>query len=67
MVILTKQLKSLGKKDRKLLPKEPTVIPQDDIDAMVPSPNSMMPKALLDQYTKDEIFELMAYLESIQD
>ncbi len=44
--------------------KEPTVIAQDDIDAMVPSSVSMMPKALLDQYTKDEIFELMAYLES---
>ena len=45
--------------------KEPTVIPQDDIEAMVPSPNSIMPKALMDQYTKDEIFELMGYLESI--
>ncbi|MCG8649973.1 MAG: c-type cytochrome, partial [Pirellulales bacterium] len=45
--------------------KEPTVIPQDDIEAMVPSSVSMMPKALLDQYTKDEIFEIMAYLESI--
>ena len=45
--------------------KEPTVIAQDDIEAMVPSPNSIMPKALMDQYTKDEIFELMGYLESI--
>ncbi len=45
--------------------KEPTVIPQDDIDAMVPSSVSMMPKALMDQYTKDEIFEMMAYLESV--
>jgi putative heme-binding domain-containing protein len=44
--------------------KEPTVIPQDDIDAMVPSSVSMMPKALMDQYTKDELFELMAYLEN---
>lgn len=44
---------------------EPTVIPQDEIDAMVPSSVSMMPKALLDQYTKDEIFELMAYLISV--
>ncbi len=44
--------------------KEPTVIAQDDIDAMVPSSVSMMPKALLDQYTKDEIFELVAYLEN---
>lgn len=45
---------------------EPTIIAQDDIDAMVPSSVSMMPKALMDQYTKDEIFELMAYLESVQ-
>ena len=45
--------------------KEPTVISQDDIEAMVPSSVSMMPKALMDQYTKDELFELMAYLESI--
>ena len=45
--------------------KEPTVIAQDDIDEMLPSKNSMMPKALMDQYTKDELFELMSYLESI--
>jgi hypothetical protein len=25
----------------------------------------MMPKALLDQYTQDEIFEILAYLESV--
>ncbi len=42
--------------------KEPTVISQDDIEAMVPSSVSMMPKALLDQYTQDEIYELLAYL-----
>ena len=45
--------------------KEPLVIAQDDIDAMVPSSVSMMPKALLDQYTQDEIFEILAYLESV--
>lgn len=44
--------------------KEPTVIGQDDIEQMSPSSTSIMPKALLDQYTKDEIFELLAYLES---
>lgn len=44
---------------------EPVVIPQDDIDAMVPSSVSMMPKALLDQYTKDEIFEILSYIESV--
>lgn len=45
--------------------KEPTVILQDDIEAMVPSSVSMMPKALLDQYTKDEVFEVLAYFESV--
>jgi putative heme-binding domain-containing protein len=45
--------------------KEPMILLKDDIEAMVPSSVSMMPKALLDQYTKDEIFELLAYLESV--
>ena len=45
--------------------KAPTVILQDDIEAMVPSSVSMMPKALMDQYTKDEVFEVLAYLESV--
>lgn len=44
---------------------QPIVIPQDEIDAMVPSSVSMMPKALLDQYTQDEIFEIMSYLRSV--
>jgi len=42
--------------------KQPTVIPRDDIEQMTPAPTSIMPKALLDQFTKDEIFELLAYL-----
>ena len=45
--------------------KEPTVIAQDDIEQISPSSTSIMPKALLDQYTKDEIFELMAYLANV--
>ncbi|TWU02828.1 c-type cytochrome [Stieleria varia] len=45
--------------------KEPTVIAQDDIDDMVKSSTSMMPKALLDQYSKGEILELMGYLKSV--
>ncbi len=44
---------------------EPTVVPQDDIEVMVQSPISIMPKALLDQYTKDEIFEIVSYIESV--
>jgi hypothetical protein len=30
----------------------------------VPSSISMMPKALMDQYTKDELFEMISYLEN---
>jgi putative heme-binding domain-containing protein len=45
--------------------KEPLRLARDDIDAMIPSSISMMPKALMDQYTKQEIFELLAYLESV--
>lgn len=43
---------------------KPSVIKQDDIDDIVKSPKSMMPKALLDRFTKDEILELLAYLKS---
>lgn len=45
--------------------KEPTLIPQDDIEEMVKSTTSMMPKALMDQYSKAEIFELLGYLKSL--
>ncbi len=45
--------------------KAPTVVPRDDIDEMNKSKISMMPKGLLDQYTQDEIFEIVAYLEAI--
>ena len=44
--------------------KEPTVIALDDIEEMVKTSTSMMPRALLDQYTQDEIFELLAYLKA---
>ncbi|WP_068136860.1 plastocyanin/azurin family copper-binding protein [Roseimaritima ulvae] len=43
--------------------KQPTVVPQDDIEEIVKTSKSMMPKALMDQYTQDEIFELLAYLQ----
>lgn len=42
----------------------PTVVARDDIDEMVKSSKSMMPKALLDRFTKDEIYELLSYLET---
>jgi putative membrane-bound dehydrogenase-like protein len=45
--------------------KTPTVILRDDIEEMNKSKISMMPKGLLDQYTEDEIFEIIAYLQSV--
>lgn len=42
---------------------KPTVIPQDDVEELVKMPTSMMPKGLMNQYTRDEILELMAYLK----
>ncbi len=42
--------------------KEPKVIPRSEISNMVKSSLSIMPNGLMDQYTQDEIFELLAYL-----
>jgi putative heme-binding domain-containing protein len=44
---------------------EPTVIQQDDIEDMLQSSVSIMPKGLLDRFTEDEIFEILAYLKSV--
>ncbi|MFH5802764.1 alpha/beta hydrolase fold domain-containing protein [Alienimonas sp. DA493] len=46
--------------------KEPTVIQRDDVLDMVQSDVSLMPKALLDRFTEDEIFELLAYLRGLE-
>ena len=43
--------------------KEPIVVQKDSIDDMVATATSMMPKALLDRFSKDEIFEILSYLE----
>lgn len=47
------------------LAKEPMILLQDDIEVIKRSATSMMPKALMDQYSKDEVIELMAYLKSV--
>ena len=44
---------------------QPTVIPREKIEEMVKSSKSMMPKALLDRFTKDEVLEILAYLEGL--
>ncbi len=46
--------------------KTPTVIPQDEIEDMVSTSNSMMPKGLLDRFSKDEVFELLGFMKSVQ-
>ncbi len=46
--------------------KQPIIIPVDDIEEMIKTSTSIMPKALMDNFTKDEIFELYSYLEESQ-
>ena len=62
-IVLTEDKKSIS-----ILPNpeslEPTVIGQDDIEDMVKSSVSIMPKGLMDRFTEDEIFELLAYLKN---
>ncbi len=41
---------------------KPIKIARDDIDEVVKSTKSIMPAGLLDQYTRDEIMEILAYL-----
>ncbi len=41
---------------------EPKVIQKDDIDEIIPSTISMMPKALLDKFSREEIMEILSYI-----
>ncbi len=41
---------------------KPTVLQRSDIEEMQPSSKSMMPAALLDQFSQQEIFEILAYV-----
>ncbi len=41
---------------------EPKVIKKSDIDEIIPSSVSMMPKALLDKFSQDEIMEILSYI-----
>ena len=41
---------------------KPKVIKKDDIEEIVPSSVSMMPKALLDKFTRDEVLEILNYI-----
>jgi putative membrane-bound dehydrogenase-like protein len=42
---------------------ESVIVPKDEIDTREKSPVSMMPEGLLDKLTKDEVRDLIAYLE----
>ena len=46
--------------------KETIKVVKDDIDEMVKTSKSIMPKALMDNYTQQEIFELLHYIEASQ-
>ena len=44
---------------------KPMVIPRTQIEEMVKASKSMMPKALLDRFTKGEVLEILGYLEQL--
>ena len=62
-VIVAEDEKSISLLSNPDQPK-PTVIQRKEIDEMVQSSKSIMPAALMDQFTMDEIFELFAYIKS---
>ncbi len=43
----------------------PQTIDREDIEELIKSSTSIMPKGLMDRYQKDEIFALLAYLKSL--
>ena len=43
---------------------KPITIQQDEIEEMVRSSKSMMPKGLLDRFTQDEIYEILSLLKN---
>ena len=65
-IVTAEDKKSVSILDNPEAPK-PVVIQKDDIEEMILSPTSMMPKALLDKFSKDEILEILAYITKSQD
>jgi putative heme-binding domain-containing protein len=43
---------------------QPQVVARDEIDELAKTPASLMPKGLLDRFTREEILELLAFLEA---
>lgn len=60
-IVTAEDKKSISILENPEVPK-PKVIQKDDIEEIIPSPTSMMPKALLDKFSKDEILEILAYI-----
>jgi len=50
-----------------LLPEQITIIPKDEIDEIIPSKLSTMPEGLLMTLTRDEILDLLAFIEASGD
>lgn len=44
----------------------PTIVERDNIEEIVKSSVSMMPKALLDRFSRAEVLELLAYLQALK-
>ena len=44
---------------------KPQVISRDDIEVLKKSSVSMMPRGIMDRFTRDEILDLLAYLKSV--
>jgi putative heme-binding domain-containing protein len=45
--------------------REPMVLRREDIEELAKTSTSMMPKGLLDRFTRDEILDILAFLESV--
>ena len=43
---------------------EPQIIQKSDVEELIPSATSMMPKALLDKFTQDEVLDILKYITS---
>ena len=60
-IVTAEDKKSISILENPEVPK-PKVIQKDDIEEIIPSSTSMMPKALLDKFTKEEILEILSYI-----
>ncbi len=64
--IIIKQTKDMIELVESAAVTEVTKIPMDEVEDMAKSSTSIMPKALLDNFSKEEILDLIRYLEASQ-